>query len=442
MVFSYFKRVSFVILLFLFVYNPPFKFLSIYPGFIISLFSIVLLISHSLSKKQSFYSLKNIFPFSFILILTIYSFIIVFIHESYEFAIAKGYILFIIAYIIGPYIILHILKKRNELDLNNVLKYFILISVIQSVIMILMLLFPNLKEFFFSIQKDDRQFLHLESGGFRMLGLAYGVVWDLGFIQSLSTIFIVWLLPRLKNKNHFWLYSFAYLLIFISIVMSGRTGFFGIFISILLLLYNFFVVKKNVKYYGRFLLSLLITSFLTFKIIYASISPDLRYLLSDKIIPWAFEMFINSNEGNGLETKSSNNLKDMYFEVSTSTFLFGDGYYSDPTDKAAYYLGTDAGYMRQLLFYGLFGSIMLYSFYLLIFKKIMNAVYNSFDKSTILMFFLIAFYYFFAHVKGDVFMGGDMPLRVLFILYFLLDNKLYSKSEINNPNIVSIENRK
>jgi hypothetical protein len=437
---SYFKRIAFVILLFLFVYNPPFKFLSIYPGFIISFFSIILLIYHSLIKKQAFYSFNNIIPVSLIFILSVYSFYIVFFHGTYEFAIAKGYLLFILAYIFGPYLILHILKKRKELDLNNIIKYFILISVIQSIIMILMLLFPNLKEFFFSIQKDDRQFLHLESGGFRMLGLAYGVVWDLGFIQSLSAIFIVWILPRLKYKNQFWLYSFAYLLIFISIIMSGRTGFFGIFISLVLLSYNLFIVKKNFGYYFRFLLSLLITSFLTFKIIYASISPDLRYLLSDKIIPWAFELFINSNEGNGLETKSSNNLKDMYFDVSTSTFLIGDGYYSDPTDKAAYYLGTDAGYMRQLLFYGLFGSLILYLFYFLIFKKIIYVVYISFDKSTILMFLLIAFYYFFAHVKGDIFMGGDMPLRVLFILYFLLNKRLYTNSEISNPNILSIEN--
>jgi hypothetical protein len=43
--------------------------------------------------------------------------------------------------------------------------------------------------FIFNIQSSDRQFLHLESGGFRMLGLAYGVVWDLGIVQSLFNFY-------------------------------------------------------------------------------------------------------------------------------------------------------------------------------------------------------------------------------------------------------------
>jgi hypothetical protein len=34
-------------------------------------------------------------------------------------------------------------------------------------------------------------------------------------------------------------------------------------------------------------------------------------------------MFINSQV---METQSTNQLKDMYFEISTATFLMGDGY--------------------------------------------------------------------------------------------------------------------
>jgi hypothetical protein len=48
-------------------------------------------------------------------------------------------------------------------------------------------------------------------------------------------------------------------------------------------------------------------------------------------------MFINSQEGNGMETQSTNQLKDMYFEISTATFV--DGYYRDPNNSSAYYLG-------------------------------------------------------------------------------------------------------
>ena len=284
-----------------------------------------------------------------------------------------------------------------------------------------MLAMPSFKSFIFNVQNSDRQFLHLESGGFRMLGLAYGVVWDLGIVQSLSSIFIVWLIPKTKSARKIWLLAIAYLLIFASILMSGRTGFIGILLSILLLFYNLLSGGSLMKY-RKFISRILITLIIILNLIYASLSPDIRDLITEKVLPWAFELFINSQEGNGAETQSTNQLKDMYFDISNSTFLMGDGYYRDPNDSAAYYMGTDAGYMRQILFYGIFGSLILYSFYFFIFKNMLLKSLKMYDNSTAVMIFLIAFYFFFAHIKGDGFMGGDMPLRILFLLYFVVLN--------------------
>lgn len=419
-----------IFLLFIYIYNPPLKFLPVYPSFIISLISFFLLGAHLILFNRSLYSFKSILPFLLILVLLFFSLIIVFIHGTYETSIAKGYFLFLIAYVLGPYLIIYILKKRNELNLSTIFKYLIIVSVIQSIIMFLMLLLPNLKEFLFDIQKDDRQLLHLESGGFRMLGFAYGVVWDLGFVQSLSAIFIVWLIPRVKSRNEIWFLSLAYIIIFFSILLSGRTGFLGIFISLIILFHNLVsnvVVIPNIR---KFLVSIIILLLVTFNLIFASLSTDFKELFIDKIAPWAFEMFINNQEGNGFETNSSNNLKEMYFNVPLGTFLIGDGYYADPQDKSLYYLGTDAGYMRQLLFYGIIGSSILYFFYLLIFYKLIKSIIKYVDKSTALMFLLIGLYYFFSHIKGDLLMGGDMPLKVLFLLYFLTLSK--NNVSINN----------
>lgn len=415
----YFKEMCFLLLLFVYIYNPPFKGLPVYPGFLISLLSFCTLIAYLLVNKTTIYTVKNVLPFLLIVLLIIYSYFIVFLHGTGETAIAKGYFLYLIAYLLGPNLILIVLNKRNQLNLVDVVNYLIWLAVIQSVIMLGMLVMPGFKGFIFNIQSDDRQMLHLESGGFRMLGLAYGVVWDLGIVQSLSSIFIVWLIPKTKSAKKLWFLAIAYLLIFISILMSGRTGFIGVFISVLLLFYNLFSTKTFTKY-KKFIVRIFITLFLSLNVIYASLSPDIREMITERVIPWAFEMFINSQEGNGAETQSTNQLKDMYFEISTPTFLLGDGYYSDPNYSGAYYMGTDAGYMRQVLFYGLLGSIILYSFYLLIFRSIIVRASKVYDKSTAMMIFLIAFYFFFAHIKGDIFMGGDMPLRVLFLLYFVV----------------------
>lgn len=417
----YFKEICFLLLLFTYIYNPPFVFISVYPGFFISLVSFFILIAYLLVNKKTIYTVKNVSPFLLILLLIIYSYFIVFLHGTGEIAIAKGYFLFLIAYLLGPNLILIVLKKRNQLNLVDVVNYIIWLAVIQSVIMLGMLAIPSFKSFIFNIQNSDRQFLHLESGGFRMLGLAYGVVWDLGIVQSLSSIFIVWLIPKTKSARKIWLLAIAYLLIFASILMSGRTGFIGILLSILLLFYNLLSGGSLMKY-RKFISRILITLIIVLNLIYASLSPDIRDLITERVIPWAFEMFINSQEGNGVETQSTNQLKDMYFDISNSTFLMGDGYYRDPNDSAAYYMGTDAGYMRQILFYGIFGSLILYSFYFFIFKNMLLKSLKMYDNSTAVMIFLIAFYFFFAHIKGDVFMGGDMPLRILFLLYFVVLN--------------------
>jgi hypothetical protein len=410
-----------MLLLFVYIYNPPFKGLPVYPGFLISIVSFFILIAYLLVNKRTIYTVKNVSPFILILFLIIFSYFIVFLHGTGETSISKGYFLFLIAYLIGPNLILILLEKRNHLNLVVVVNYIIWLAVIQSVIMLGMLAIPSFKSFIFNIQNSDRQFLHLESGGFRMLGLAYGVVWDLGIVQSLSSIFIVWLIPKTKSARKIWLLAIAYLLIFASILMSGRTGFVGILLSILLFFYNLLYGESLMKY-RKFISRILIALIIILNLIYASLSPDIRELITEKVIPWAFEMFINSQEGNGAETQSTNQLKDMYFDISTSTFLMGDGYYRDPNDSAAYYMGTDAGYMRQILFYGIFGSLVLYSFYFFIFKNMLLKSLKMYDSSTAVMMFLIAFYFFFAHIKGDVFMGGDMPLRILFLLYFVVLN--------------------
>jgi hypothetical protein len=417
----YFKEICLLLLLFVYIYNPPFKGLPVYPGFFISLVSFFILVAYLLVNKRTIYTVKNVSPFILILFLIIYSYFIVFLHGTGETFIAKGYFLYIIAYLVGPNLILIVLKKRNQLNLVDVVNYIIWLAVIQSVIMLGMLAMPSFKSFIFNIQNSDRQFLHLESGGFRMLGLAYGVVWDLGIVQSLSSIFIVWLIPKTKSARKIWLLAIAYLLIFASILMSGRTGFVGILLSILLLFYNL-LSGGSLMMYRKFISRILITLIIVLNLIYASLSPDIRDLITEKVLPWAFEMFINSQEGSGVETQSTNQLKDMYFDISNSTFLMGDGYYRDPNDSAAYYMGTDAGYMRQILFYGIFGSLILYSFYFFIFKNMLLKSLKMYDNSTAVMIFLIAFYFFFAHVKGDVFMGGDMPLRILFLLYFVVLN--------------------
>ena len=80
-------------------------------------------------------------------------------------------------------------------------------------------------------------------------------------------------------------------------------------------------------------------------------------------------MFFNFFENGSIGTSSSEVLQTMYFQVSEKTFFLGDGYWINP-NGFGYYMGTDAGYMRHILYYGLFPSLFLYLLYIYGFYKI------------------------------------------------------------------------
>lgn len=417
------KYLGFLFLFFIYIYNPPLTFLRYYPGFYLSVISILLVVVYKMFAKPTFYTLRAILPFFLIILLMFYAWTIVYVHGTGETAIGKGYFLFIIAYLVGPNAILLLLKQRVEFNLQKLLKYFVVIGVIQALIQIVMVVSPGIREVFFSIQKDDRTAISMEYGGFRATGLAYGVVWDLAFLQSLITIFITWLVPRTFNLRELMFYAVSYILLLISIFLSGRTGFIGLAFSLMLLFINFLRQRTARKNYVRMLLMTIAFVLIMGNLIYLSLSADVKELINERIVPWAFELFIRKSEGNVAQTQSTEGLKEMYFPISSNTFWLGDGYYQNPYDPALYYMGTDAGYMRQILFYGIIGSVLLYLFYIWVFMNLVKFAFRKFDRPTGYMFLLIAIYFFVAHIKGDIFMGGDMPLRCIFLIYLFCLNK-------------------
>ncbi|GAA4205093.1 hypothetical protein GCM10022289_24060 [Pedobacter jeongneungensis] len=185
------------------------------------------------------------------------------------------------------------------------------------------------------------------------------------------------------------------------------------------------VIPSNIKEVpflklGKFLTKILIITLPLIILIMAILPTDVVDIVENNVVPWAFELFQNDNGGK-LETASSNELKKMYFMPNASTLLIGDGYYVNPLDTTRYYMDTDAGYMRHILYYGLLGSFMMCIIYIMIFFKIYQFS-HTLGKSRALKLFsiLLAAYFFISHVKGDLFLGADMPIKSLFFLLAIL----------------------
>ncbi|MFW5803702.1 MAG: hypothetical protein ACOCWG_00560 [bacterium] len=360
--------------------------------------------------------------FSIILLLSGLSFLTSLIHDTADYLPAYSYLVFAIEGFAGSYLFYIVFLRR--LCLNKVIRAIINISVFQSVIIVLMFFFEPLREFIFALVETDSAGIVERYGGFRGLGLSSSLTYDLSVFLSISMIFIVYLIA--KGERNYFLYSFYWILLFIAVLMTGRSGYIGVVLSL------FFVVilvfqKNMIKWAVTFFLSFFIIGFAG-TMLMKSMMPGKLEVVKQSVIPYAFEFFINFSEDGALTTASIQKLNEMYFDVSSKTFFLGDGYWDDPVDDASY-KSTDAGYMRHLLFYGFFPSFILYAFYLLGFFIIYKSIKDGLKEQLLIGF--IASIFFIIHYKGDFLMGSSMNIKLFCILLLFSFLKNQSNEQIH-----------
>lgn len=127
-------------------------------------------------------------------------------------------------------------------------------------------------------------------------------------------------------------------------------------------------------------------------IIYFSV-PDIQ-----PFIDWLLEPVFNFIENGKLESASTNQLGKMYenFAPSDKTLAIGDGYWLG-INGTGYYGKTDVGFMRNILFGGVFYCILLYS--------------------------LIAFFLFFLYQKLKQKKGSKFIILVMSVQFLLFELK-------------------
>ena len=416
-------KAALAILLFIYIYNPPLRFFPLNSGIIISgvffiFYLLQLLTKMSLLKTVTF-NRHLLMLIGTISLLVLYSFLIPVVSGSADFQLSKNYLSFLLFYLPGAFGIVELFKKY--FTATEVLKIFVSVTVLQSIIMFSMFVNPDIKNFFFSLLRDAEARIKQNntSGGFRFLGFALGGSWDLSIVQSLGMMSVALLVKTDKSQNNL-KNALFFLLLLVSVFLAGRTGVFGILLALLILLIPVTITEVPLYKITKFVIFLCLVTVPLFFLIRSRVPDTVVNIVQKNFLPWAVEMFQNDN-GAVLETRSSNELKTMYFVPSVKTILLGDGYYQNPVDKNRYYMDTDAGYMRHLFFYGFFGSILLVSLYILIFYqmyKFSSALHSS--PAVRLFVIFMGIYFFVAHVKGDLLGGADMPVKALFFFYAVL----------------------
>lgn len=404
-------------MLFLFVFGVPFSFVSINSSKILIILLLLLFPFWGSFRFLVHTSTFVISVFSFLLFMCILSCAYTIFHGTLDFSVGYSYLIYAVEDFLGALLFISIFSCFSNID--NLISGIYRICVLQAIIIILMLVNDSFRDFIFAITDTSATELFERYDGFRGTGLAGSLTYDLSVFLSVGFIFGIYL--YISNISGVFYSAVTLILIFVSVLVTGRTGLIGVFFGLLFLFHGAY--RFPIRILKLLLISLFV--FVAVIIFILSIDHSLHVLIYEKILPYAFE-FAYSTNSTGLSTESSDELQKMYFSISQVTFWIGDGFWFNPSN-GTYYQNTDAGYMRHILFYGIFPSVLLYCFYAYLFIHVIR--FNQ-QLSRKLMYLLLFLLFFIVHYKGDFLLGSPMNIKIFCLL--ILAEMINEKNSLYN----------
>lgn len=329
----------------------------------------------------------NLFLFMFIIIiLSFLAWIIPIIKNTNDFSYFNYYV-----YNLGRIAILTgtVVLVKNVYQYINLMINAINLYVICSII----LLIPKYHYLYQSLlQINTSTALRMEELFSQTYYTRFGLQGFSGFgsttMCTISVMLIcIMIVNAVKNNESYKSYVIKLL---ISLVGNSLYGRIGLIISIVLVVFT--VLYLTIIYKKINLFFSLIISMLLLIILFVLNANKLQQISS---INWMFEGFFNYLNTGHFSTSSTNQLAKMYIKPNRNTFWYGDGLY---TTMGMYYMKTDVGFLRPLLFWGIWGEILYYLLLLPILFSLLK-IFNNQNKFLITCLILILIIMF--EFKGE-----------------------------------------
>lgn len=367
--------------------------------------------------------IRIIFVFVCVIFLTIFS---GFIHFTNDYSALKANILVLILFLIALSVYPFIESwSKGSNPFITVLQLIVFLFLAQSIIEILAFVFPFMADFVHFFQKDAISRKNM--GGIRALGLTGNPFFDLSAGFGFSFIVLFKLIAERSSNSFTARNILIFAVLFLGSFFAGRTAFVGLGLGLAL----YFVSTGNpfIKLFN--LLKIVGVFFILSLILFMILPQNVKTLVEENLLPFAFEFVYSYLDSGEVTTTSSEILDQMYFPIPNHTFWLGDGYYTGA--DGAYYMHTDAGIMRNILYYGVFGLILLIIGQLQFFRIPFKIIYNRLGRHSInkkylndLFFFGIIFLYILAlHYKGEVILF--LPILQILLIWLVLGYKENNK---------------
>ena len=278
--------------------------------------------------------------------------------------------------------------------------FYIKATCIYILFTILSIAIPSLKEAVISIIDNADEYIRLsQSYGYQM---RFGWQGFSGFRHTWRcTLAIVFLFQiaranLIKYNYKFWLY---FMILILGNFLYGRSG---IVTSVLVIVINLFI-DKSFKF--STFIKIVIAGMVILTLVYvASLFNSTVY----EWFNWFSTPFINLLTTGSFNNSSIDHLtQNMYFWPGIKTFLVGSAFYTDPI-TGGYYMSTDAGLMRQIIFWGVIPTLIAYITLLISFNGIYRR-YRLFVLNTLAIFLVYEF-------KGDIYQE-ILPIMVVIAIF-------------------------
>lgn len=356
------------------------------------------LISKFLLSEQNQFIVKNG------VMLIVVSIFYTCLHSQYDFSYTKVLVHQFINLEIGVLLIAYSKYKKTQV-VDSVVKSF----VIQAAIQLLCFLSPTFLRVT-DIFRDDATIMKREESyaGFRGLAISSSAFFGLAiaYVVVLVLFAIYW--DRISMKQTFKVLSVP-LLVFGSL-SAGRTAVLGVTFLIVWLLIKAYRKLLSGVSKRSFIIGCLFFSLILLSPLYAN-KLQLSSSGENRFIEYLTQFVSDDGTIDVNNVSSLNHLKDsMYFSLKTSQILLGDGRYTEVSGR--YYMNTDAGYMRNLLYWGIIGTILLYRYYwkLLTLSRKKGDPYVLF----VLLFLLSAILEIKGQVMGFLIISQSLLLLIAF----------------------------
>lgn len=355
-----------------------------------------------------------------------YSFAYSFLRGTYDFTRVQ----ILISMLVGCFFTMLVyasLKNKQE-SIDYIEKIIVYVFIIQTFIELLSFIFPTFLDVVKTFQFEEEAEVAEESyAGFRGLALSGRLYFE--FAATYGLIIIIQMKRIINRDNISFICIIEYLLLIIGGFFAGRTIFVAVLFSIILLL----ISNKSKAFKWNFFLKLVISLFIFIICFILLLPSEVLLFVNDTFIPWVFDLFIKYYEtGSAEDSYSLNRLNEMYeVNITPEEWIIGVARYMNP--DGSYYKHVDAGYLRNILYWGMIGTLVniIYSlsFFFIPIKYALNK-----EKNNIYFFLCLIIYSFTLHYKGDL-LGSCRFYYVVIMLYML--HFLYQKGLFSSRIIIS-----